>query len=139
MLPLDEQDPAPRPLSAGPGHQRHVVGSGDTLAWVEPGALVIQDTRTGEARHLPVDTGFSAPPTLWGQVACWEERPAPGPEGARDGVDIRCSDGLDAAGPGHQRWPSRYGPWLLYREGDQPWLRTAADPPDGAAAGALAP
>lgn len=128
-LGLEGEDAAPRPLAGGPGHQRHVVGSGDFLAWVEPGAVVIHDTRTGQERRLPVETGFSAPPTLWGEVLCWEERPAPGPEGERDGVDIRCSDGLDAAGPGHQRWPSRFGPWLLYREGDQPWLRTAEQPP----------
>ena len=116
---------APRPLAAGPGHQRHVVASGTTMAWVEPGALVVLDTVSGERRRLPVDTGFSAPPALWRDVACWEERPAAGAEGEANGVDIRCSDGVTAEGPGHQRWPSRYGPWLLYREGDQPWLRTA--------------
>lgn len=108
----------PRALAGGSGYQRHVVGSGTTLAWVEDEAVALMDTRTQELRRLPAKTGFSAPISLWGEVVCWEER------GGAD-LDLRCSDGLVAGGPGHQEAPSRWGPWLLYRSGGRVWLLTA--------------
>lgn len=128
-LALTERRADPTLLSGGPGHQRHVVGSGPWLAWVEPDAIVLLHTVDGQRRRIPAETGFSAPPSLWQDVVCWETRQEGSVAGQGvkgQGVDIRCSDGLDAAGPGHQRWPSRHGPWLLYRQGSQLWLRTAA-------------
>jgi len=114
--------PSPARLAAGPGHQRHVVAHGGWLAWVEAGAIGLLHPASGTARRVPAETGFSAPITLWEGVVCWEER------GGADGVDVRCSDGLAAGGPGDQRWPSRWGPWLLYREGDRVMLATAVAP-----------
>ncbi len=114
--------PSPARLAAGPGHQRHVVAHGGWLAWVEPGAIGLLHPASGAARRVPAETGFSAPITLWEGVVCWEER------GGVDGVDVRCSDGLTAGGPGDQRWPSRWGPWLLYREGDRVMLARAVAP-----------
>lgn len=104
----------------------HVVGQGERLAWVEPDALVLYEPASGEQERLPARTGFSAPPSLWEEVICWEERPRHRVDEPGDGVDILCNDGLTAAGPGHQRWPSRFGPWLLYRQDGALWLRTAA-------------
>lgn len=126
---LDLTRPRSRPtvLAAGRGSQRHVVGHGVHLAWVDDDGIVILDTSRGERTRFPADTGFGAPPTLWEGIVCWEERPSHPPQEDGPGVDILCSDGLRADGPGHQRWPSRFGPWLLYREGDDLWLRTAAE------------
>lgn len=112
-------DLGPQVLSGGPGHQRHVVGSATHLAWVEDQALVIWSAQTHERTIIPTETGFSAPPTLWEGTACWEERTA------NNGIDLRCSDGMAVRAPGHQQHPSRYGPWLLYREGDRLMLYTA--------------
>jgi len=105
-------------LAAGGGHARHVVGSGRFMGWVEERAVVVMDTASGAQTRYPAVTGFSAPPTLWQDVVCWETREA-------GDVDIRCSDGLRADGAGDQESPSRYQQWLLYRVGDQVWLRTA--------------
>ncbi|NOY27805.1 MAG: hypothetical protein GXP62_18230 [Oligoflexia bacterium] len=123
----------PRPLSAGPGNQRHVVSSGSWLAWVEPASIVLLDTATEKSHRIAAHTGFSAPPALWQDTVCWETRPdsPDSPDSGEDpqaGVDIRCSDGLDAAGPGHQRWPARFEGWLLYRQDGILWLKTAAEP-----------
>lgn len=124
-LDLSAPRPRPLPLALGPASQRHVVGSGHFLAWVEAESIVLLDTESGERTRIPARTGFSAPPTLWEGVVCWEERPSHPPHEEGDGVDILCSDGLRAAGPRHQRWPSRFGPWLLYRQDGELWLRTA--------------
>ena len=109
---------APVALAAGPGHQRHVVGAGDWLAWVEEGAVTVLDTRSDERAMIPLETGFSAPLALWEGVVCAEIR-------ARGDIDVTCSDGLGAYGPGDQLAPSRFGPWLLYRQEGRTWLRTA--------------
>jgi len=124
-LDLRSDRPRPIPLALGPSSQRHVVGSGHFLAWVEPEAIVLLETDSGERTRIPARTGFSAPPSLWEGVVCWEERPTHPPHEEGDGVDILCSDRLRADGPGHQRWPSRFGPWLLYRQDGELWLRTA--------------
>lgn len=108
----------PLSLAGGPGYERHVAGSGSFLAWVEDEAVLILDTRSGERRSIPAKTGFNAPLALWQDVACWESR-------AGSDLDIVCSDGLVADGPGDQSAPSRYGPWLLYRSEGRVWLKTA--------------
>ncbi|MDG1481128.1 MAG: hypothetical protein P8R54_16165 [Myxococcota bacterium] len=110
-------DGEPALLSGGAGAQRHVVGAGRWLSWVEEDAVVLLDTESGQRQSLSVRTGFSAPPTLWDGVVCWEEWGAD--------IDIVCSDGLAVRRPGHQQWPSRFGPWLLFREAGQVWLLTA--------------
>jgi len=99
----------PLPLATGPGDQRHVVASGQWLAWVDDGDVVLRSVSTGEERRLPARTGFQAPPSLWRDTVCWEER------GPRD-LDIRCSDGWTVAASGHQEWPSRWDDRLLYRQ-----------------------
>lgn len=108
----------PFPLAKGPEHQRHVVASGEFLAWVEDDRVVLLDTTTMSRQVIPARTGFSAPPSLWGGVLCWEER-------GKEDIDIVCSDGMRADGPGDQEAPSRWGPWLLYRARGQVWLETA--------------
>lgn len=110
-------DQGPQLLAGGPGHQRHVVASATHLAWVEERGVVVFDPQSRSRTLHPTTSGFDAPPTLWGGVACWEER--------HDDVDIVCSDGIKAAGPGHQRHPSRHGRWLLYREEGRLMLLTA--------------
>lgn len=136
-MDLDAARPAAEPVPAVDGPQRHVVGSETHLAWVEGEDLVLVDLATESATRIPARTGFSAAPSLWRDVLCWEERPAHGVLEEGDGVDIRCSDGLQAGGPGHQRWPSRWGPYLLYRQDGGLWLRvtpeTPASPPEEAA------
>lgn len=130
----------PQPLAAGPGHQRHVVGSEHWLAWVEDDAVVVLDITSGARHRYRANTGFSAAPSLWRDVACWEERPpltptdeAPrGPSGLEaptDGIDIRCSDGVTVGGPGDQHKPSRWADWLLYRDGKRVMLYTLPDEP----------
>ena len=109
----------PRPLAGGPGHQRHVVGQGRRLAWVEDDAILVLDTADQTRTRVAARTGFQAPPTLWQDVLCWETR-------AQGDVDITCTDGTRADGPGDQLWPSRWEGWLLYRQDRQVWLRTAA-------------
>jgi len=96
-------------LSGGPGNQRHVVASGPFIAWVEPNAVVILDTRTDRRRTHTTLTGFNAAPTLWQGMACWEVRD-------ESDVDIVCSSGLELRRPGHQLWPGLYSEWLIFRE-----------------------
>jgi hypothetical protein len=112
---------AAAPFTPPPG-ARHVTSAGGALAWIEPGAVA--RWRPGEPgpTRWPADTGFSAGLGFDGLVLCWEER------GAGD-VDIACTDGLRIDGPGHQRAPSRWGPWLLYREGALPTLWSDARGP----------
>jgi hypothetical protein len=108
------------PLATGPGDAWRPAVSGPYLAWVETGAPgaedavvvldAVRDTRERYAAH----TGFLSAPALDGPVACWEERP---PLGCPGDVDIRCSDGITAGGPGDQLAPSRGGGVLLFREG----------------------
>jgi len=125
MRVFEPPEPA-RPLAQGPGFQRHVVSDGRSLAWVEPGGIHLWDPPTDTHRTLPADTGFHAPPTLSEGVVCWEERrPPSGQTESRADIDIVCSDGLRAEGPGHQLYPSRSGPWLLYRSDEHTWLLTA--------------
>ncbi len=114
--------PEPRLLAGGPGDQRLVVAGGGRLAWVDGGDLVILDPQSGAQQRIPAHTGFSAAPTVDGDAACWEERTA------HQGLDIACTDGWDRRGPGHQHHPSRFGRWLLYRDGERVMLYTAATP-----------
>ena len=117
-----EEGTPPAPLDEGPGDRRHVISDGDRFYWVSPTAIIAFDRSSGDRQEIPARTGFSAPISAWGGEVCWEER--------GEGIDIRCSDGLEARGPGDQRWPSRFGPWLLYREGDRTMLRTAQAEPE---------
>lgn len=110
----------PRVLAGGAGDARHVVGSASWLAWVEPGQIVRLNVLTGARQVIRADAGFSAPISLWRDVVCWEDR-------SGEDLDVRCSDGLEARGPGDQSGPSRWGPYLLYRSGGAVWVK-AADP-----------
>jgi hypothetical protein len=113
------------PLARTLRNERLVVGSGRWLAWVDEAGVYVQDTTRGERRAYPASTGFVFGPSLWGPVACWEDRAA-----LRDGtgdIDVRCSDGVTVARPGHQRAPSRWGPWLLFREAGQMMVATASE------------
>lgn len=94
-----------------------VAGSGPYLGWIEPGAVVVWDTRSDATWRYPAETGFNAGLTLWGPIACWEDRAA-FVAGTGD-IDVSCSDGWTLARPGHQLWPGRYGPYLIFREGEQ--------------------
>jgi hypothetical protein len=108
----------PELLAGGPGDQGRVVAQGAWLAWVDKGDVVVHNLDTGERSEHQANTGFSAPPALWAGEVCWESRQN------TDGVDIECTDLPGAGGPGHQLWPSRWGPWLLYREGHRAMLYT---------------
>jgi len=121
-LDLDDRQPTGERLAA---HASHVVGSAMALAWVDDEQVVVLDLEEQRQTRYGRHTGFSAAPSIWRDVVCWEERPTHPPASEGDGVDIECSDGLAAAGPRHQRWPSRYGPWLLYRQDGALWLATA--------------
>ena len=110
-------DGTPTLLAGGPGSQRHVVGHGRWLAWVEEAAVILLDTQTGARQSFEARTGFSAPIALWDGIVCWEQWGTD--------IDIVCSDGLSVTRPGHQQWPSRFGPWLLFREAERVWLLTA--------------
>lgn len=105
---------AAAPFRPPPG-ARHVISAGGALAWVEPGAVARWRPGEPEPTRWPAETGFSSGLGFDGLILCWEER------GAGD-VDIACTDGLRIDGPGHQQAPSRWGPWLLYREGERPTL-----------------
>ena len=102
----------PSPLVQEPGDQRHVVGSGHWIGWVDDDHVWVQDLLTGLRTGIAAHSGFRAGITLWQAVVCWEDRGGPD-------VDIRCSDGLDIVEPGDQGWPSRWGPWLLYRQDNE--------------------
>ncbi len=119
---VDVRGGPPTPLAGGPGDQRHVVASGSHLAWIDGGDVIVLHPDTGDRVRHPAAATTGAPPTLWADVACWEE---PGPDGS---VDVRCTDGHGARGPGHQRRPSRWGPWLLFHQGDEVYLSNRALP-----------
>ena len=116
-MPLDGSADPQRLSASG----RHVIGSPAHLAWVTDTHLFQLDLATGVTSSRPIQTGFHSPPALWGAVLCWEHW------GATD-LDITCDDGLSMSRPGHQQHPSRWGRWLLYREGNLPWLLTAPEP-----------
>ena len=120
-------DPPGRPelLSTGTGHHRHVVSDGQRFAWVQDGGLVVWDPVEDHRTELDARTGFLSPPSLSDGVACWEERIPGTPDETSDHIDILCSDGLAARGPGHQLRPSRSGPYLLYRSEGHTWVVTA--------------
>ena len=118
-LDLSQSHPQVTVLAGGAGHQRHVVGHEHWLAWVEDTRIVLLDTRTNTQEETLVTTGFSSGPTLYRGILCWEEM--------RSDIDIQCSDGVSIAGAGHQRWPSRWGQWLIYREDNRVMLYTIAE------------
>ena len=117
MLALDAPDAVPLPVAATTAEERHAVASGPWLSYVADEALMRRHVPTGRVEVVAQGTGFSAPPSAWQDVLCWEIRSAD--------VDIVCSDGVARRGRGHQQWPSRWGPWLLYREADTVLLYTA--------------
>ncbi|MFZ5477835.1 MAG: hypothetical protein ACOZNI_13755 [Myxococcota bacterium] len=117
-------DAKPRALARGPGSERLLAGDGRWLAWAGPGGVYVQDVVRGERRAYAADTGFLSAPTLWGPVACWEDR-ARLRAGTGD-VDLRCSDGVTVARAGDQLHPARWGPWLVFREGGHVFLATAS-------------
>ena len=104
-----ETDHQKQLLSGGDGHQRHIVASGAFFAWVESDALVIMDSRDQSRERIAARTGFSAPPALWNDLACWEDR-------SQQDLDIVCSDGLEIRRPGHQQRPSLFSDWLIFTE-----------------------
>ncbi|MCB9796265.1 MAG: hypothetical protein H6741_26525 [Alphaproteobacteria bacterium] len=115
---LGPDDLSPLPLVAKAGHQRHVAASERWLAWIEDDAVAVQDLTAPERRSHAADAHTARGLSSWGPVACWEQW-----TGAE--VDLACSDGLVVQRPGDQRGPSRFGPWLLFREGPQVLLVTA--------------
>jgi hypothetical protein len=118
---VDVRETNPKALSAPTVDARHPVGTGVQFWWVEDGVLVTLYPLTGRKDVVAKGpTGFSAPLSAWQDVVCWEERGA-------EGVDVHCSDGLGADGPGDQQWPSRYDRWLLYRDNGRARLAEQAD------------
>lgn len=111
------------PLARAPRSERLVVGQDRWIAWTDEEGVYVQDMGRGERRVYAADTGFQHAPSLWGPVACWEDRGALR-AGAGD-IDLLCSDGLELRRAGHQRAPARWGPWLLFREGERTWVATA--------------
>ncbi len=106
-------------IATGAGDAWRPAASGPYLAWVEtgvpgqPDAVVVLDAARDTRKRYPAKTGFLSAPALDGPVACWEERP---PLGCPGDVDIRCSDGITAGGPGDQLAPSRSAGRLVFRE-----------------------
>ena len=86
--------------------------------------LTIWDPHLDTFEDLPADTGFLSAPTISDGVVCWEERGPADVQNPRMGIDILCSDGLNASGPGDQLHPSRSGNRLLYRDAGHTWLVT---------------
>ncbi len=113
------------PLARTARDERHPVGSDRWLGWVDSAGVYVQDMTLGERRAYPADTGFLHGPSLWGPVACWEDRGAL--RGGTGDIDILCSDGLTLRRPGNQRAPTRWGPWLIFREADRTLLATASE------------
>jgi hypothetical protein len=113
------------PLARGARRERHVTGDGTWLAWLDEAGVYVQDMSRGERRAYPADTGFSGGLGLWGPVACWEDRAAL--RAGTGDVDLRCSDGMEVHRPGQQLAPSRWGPWLLFREAGRVMVATAAE------------
>lgn len=105
------------PLVRRPGDQRHITASGAYFAWVEEAAVCVERMADGERRCLPAAARPSRALSLDGPVPCWEEL------GPQD-IELRCADGVLLRRPGHQRSPSRVGPWLVFREGVQVLLAT---------------
>jgi hypothetical protein len=118
----DTRSGPPFPVVTRPGDQRHVAVSPARLCWMDEEGIWLQDRSSGERWLHRAEVGFQAGPSLWGTVACWEQREA-------GDVDVRCSDGLEATGEGDQGWPSRWRSWLLIRDADMPWLITVAPEP----------
>lgn len=116
MLDVRDRHPEPRPVAATTASERHAVASGPWLSFVTEDTLVRVHVPSGRQETLATGTGFDAPPSSWHDVVCWEMR--------TEDVDIVCSDGVQRAGPGHQRWPSRWEKWLLYRQEDTVLLYT---------------
>lgn len=111
---------APRPWVTRPGDQRHVVAADGWAAWLDDEGVWLERLADGARWLHRAEVGFRAPPSLWHGVACWEER-----DGGES--DVACTDGMRMDGEGDQGWPSRWGPWLLFRQGDDTWLATARE------------
>lgn len=120
VLRLSEDGQSAQVLVRAPGDQAHVAASQQWVAWIEPHFVVVQDLHSGERRRYPSDTHTASGLSLWGPVACWEHWNG-------EDVDAVCSDGLIADGPGHQRSPSRYQGWMLYRDGERTMVATAVE------------
>jgi hypothetical protein len=112
---------APQPLVQLPGDQRHVAASEALIAWVDEQGVWLEDRASGARRLHRAEAGFRAGLSVWQEVVCWEERQG-------EDIDARCSDGLEATGPGDQGWPSRWEDWLLFRQRGVPWLVHAQAP-----------
>jgi hypothetical protein len=124
-----EADGSAHPLAREDGDERNVAGDGRWLAWTaaggeDGGAVFVEDTQRHERRRYAADTGFYSGLGMWGPVACWEDR-GDMRRGGPDGVDVRCSDGVEVRRPGDQLHPFRWGPWVLFREDDKVWVATA--------------
>ena len=103
---------APRALADSDRHERHVALSSSHVAWVEDDAVVLMALPDGPRQRLPADAHTARGLSLDGDVVCWEQW------NGKD-VDVRCSDGVAVERPGHQRNPSRFGPWLTVVEQGQ--------------------
>lgn len=118
-------DPAGKrqPLARTIGSERHIAGDDHYLAWVDEAGVYVQDTTRPERRAYAAESGFSGGLGMWGPVACWEDRG--GLLAGTGDIDIYCSDGLSIVRPGNQLAPSRWGPWLIFRENGHLFLATA--------------
>jgi hypothetical protein len=114
-----------RALARTGASERHPVGSGRWLGWVDEAGVHVQDMERHERRSYAANTGFVYGPSLWGPVACWEDRGAL-VAGAGD-IDVLCSDGVELRRKGDQRAPARWGPWILFRESGQLMMATAPE------------
>ena len=99
----------PRALADSAGAERHVALSSAHVAWVADDAVVLMALPDGPLMRLPADAHTARGLSLDGDVVCWEQW-----NGVD--VDVACSDGVAIQRPGHQRNPSRFGPWLTVVE-----------------------
>ena len=98
---------SPKRIAGGKMPQRHVVGSGPYVAWVEDQRIVIFDSRTEEQDAIEAQVVDRI--SLTDKTVCWSQW------NQRD-IDVYCSDGFALNRPGHQVWPMRQGKWLLFRD-----------------------
>ena len=104
------------PLAKGPGNERHVALSGSSVAWIDDKGVVIQSLESGLRRRWDGDVHTNTMLSLWEDTACWEID-------EEGDVNVVCSDGTQIGGDGHQRFPSRFEEFLLYRQDGRTWYR----------------
>jgi|GEM_PF-5903121 len=96
-------------LRGGDIAQRHPVGSGDRLAWIEGERVGIWTFGEPEAQFFPASVVDRL--ALSAERLCWSQRGVD--------IDIHCADGFSLERPGNQIWPAIWEGFLLFREGEQ--------------------